>query len=424
MPAARADLAVSSRWILPMTSPGAVLEHHTVIVRDGRILDLLPTPDAAARYAATVQVARSAHVLMPGLVNACAEVVPPPGDAARRERLDDAVLLRVAALLASGTTCFCGVGAFPDATARTAAGQGLRAVIGMPIAESAGPWAATPGEYVTRALSLRDEFRGHPTIATAFAPHLPADIGDDTFARIAMLADELDAGIVMSLHESPAEIARSLARHRARPIERMHTLGLLTPALTAAHMVQVNESDIALAQRAGIALACCPESNLRRGHGATPVAAWTATGLRLGVGSGAGDGGGAVGLDLWGELKALALAALAAPAAPGIDALAAATRGGAAALGLDAEIGTLEAGKWADLCCVDLSGPAVRWALTGRVPDPGALLPFHGGRDTVSDVWVSGRQLINDGTFTRLDWQELTARVNSWPGPFIPGDRR
>ena len=91
------------------------------------------------------------------------------------------------------------------------------------------------------------------------------------------------------------------------------------------------------------------------------------------------------------------------------DALHAATRGGAAALGLESEVGSLEAGKWADLCCVDLSGPG-----THPAGDPLARLVFGGGRDIVSDVWVAGRQLLSGGELTRLDWPDVAARSAAW----------
>src|SRR5882757_8200522 len=79
MSAVAADLTVSSRWILPMTSPDEVLENHTLVIRDGRILDLLPTTLAALRYAATAHVDRSQHLVLPGLVNAYTRLAPPPG---------------------------------------------------------------------------------------------------------------------------------------------------------------------------------------------------------------------------------------------------------------------------------------------------------------------------------------------------------
>jgi 5-methylthioadenosine/S-adenosylhomocysteine deaminase len=93
------------------------------------------------------------------------------------------------------------------------------------------------------------------------------------------------------------------------------------------------------------------------------------------------------------------------------DALALATRGGAAALGLDAEIGTLEKGKWADMCCIDLQRPATQWAALAAPLDAATPLVFNGGRDLVSDVWVSGRHLVNSRAFTRLDWPHAANRL-------------
>ena len=111
-------------------------------------------------------------------------------------------------------------------------------------------------------MSLRDEYKGHPLISTAFAPHAAKPLSDATFARIATLADELDAGIVIDLHESPAEIAASVAAHGVRPIERLWQLGLLTPALNAVHMTHATAADIELAQRTGISISLCPQSSL------------------------------------------------------------------------------------------------------------------------------------------------------------------
>jgi 5-methylthioadenosine/S-adenosylhomocysteine deaminase len=277
-------------------------------------------------------------------------------------------------------------------------------------------------------LNFRDEFAGHPMIATAFAPHDAAGIDDALFARIATLANELDAGILISLHESAAAVARCVSRHGLRPIDRLHALGMLTPALTAAGLVHVDTADIELAQRTGIAITLCPESDLRAGFGPPPVTAWARTPLRLSLGSGAATAGSSP--DLWSELRMLALlgepehgadagAGGTAPAAAAWDALASVTRGGAAALGLEADIGTLESGKWADLCCVDLRSPAM---VQADVPAATRLV-YGGGRDTVSDVWVSGRHLLNDGAFTRLDWHGLAARMAGRTTHPMTGDR-
>ncbi|MGA2343426.1 MAG: amidohydrolase family protein, partial [Steroidobacteraceae bacterium] len=118
--------------------------------------------------------------------------------------------------------------------------------------------------------------------------------------------------------------------------------------------------------------------------------------------------------DLWTEIKLLALHA---PAATPAGVLAAATRGGAGVLGLEAEIGTLEAGKWADICCLDLGGAA-----TQPLWDPLRQVVFSGGRDLTSDVWVAGRQLLCEGQYTRLDWPDLAQRLRAGASRAINGD--
>lgn len=404
-----------------MTTRGRVLENHTLVVLDGRILDLLPTADAAERFAATVVIQRPAHLLMPGMINAHTHAAKslfrgldsPVAHLEQRfvgpEFVRDGVLAAIAEMLSSGITCFGDRYYYPDQCARTAAEQGIRAVIGLPVAETASPWAKSASEYLAQGLSVRDDYAGHPLISTVFAPHAPDQVSNATFARVATLADELDAGVVIDLHESADEIARSLAVHGVRPIERLWQLGLLTPALNAVHMAHATPADVDLARRTGLGVSLCSQSSLKSEHRFPPLATFAASGIRLGVGT-----GGACRQDVWGEMQLLALMTPRAQSSGGSDgtawdALTAATRGGAAVLGLDGEVGTLESGKWADLCCVDLAGPA-----TQPLIDPVTQLVFCGGRDIVSDVWVAGRQLLADGELIRLDWPGVAARANAW----------
>jgi 5-methylthioadenosine/S-adenosylhomocysteine deaminase len=421
MPAVLADLSIDARWIVPMTTRGRVLENHTLVVRDGRILDLLPRADAAERYAATVTVQRPAHLVMPGMINTHTHaamslfrgIESPVAPLEQRfvgpEFVRDGVLCAIAEMLSSGITCFGDRYYYPDQCARAAAEQGVRAVIGLPVAETISPWAKSSPDYLTEGLRVRDDYAGHPLISTVFAPHAPDQVSNATFARVATLADELDAGIVIDLHASAQEIARSVAAHGVRPIERLWQLGLLTPALNAVHMTHATAADIDLARRTGIAISLSPQASLKSEQQLPPAGAFVASGIRLGVGTGGGARQG-----VWGEMRLLALmtSRLQPSGASDFsawDALATATRGGAAVLGLDGDVGTLEAGKWADLCCIDLAGPA-----TQPLTEPVTQLVFGGGRDIVSDVWVAGRQLLSDRELTRLDWPGVAARANAW----------
>ncbi len=425
MPIAPADLRIEARWIAPLTARSAihkdrdtVLEDHSLLLRDGRILDIMPSALAAQRYSATAVLSRNSHLLMPGMINVQSGAAAllsraANGEAARAERSPsvrsmmtnaefarDGTLAAIAAMLKSGITCFCDRPYFPEETARTANEQGMRAMIGMPVAEGATPWAKDGAQSLTRALELRDRHKGDPLVSTAFAPLAPNRLSDATFSRLATLADELDAGIMVDLHQSTREIDECVAAHGMRPLERLWNLGLLTPALNAAHMVHLNSADMALAQRTGISVTVCPEGDLKCGNGLAPIAAFCAAGVRLGIGS---AGPQALSHDIWGNMKIVALLSNAC------DALRAATHGGATVLGLENEVGSLETGKWADLCCVDLSGPG-----TQPIGDPLAQMVFGGARDIVSDVWVAGRQLLSGGELTRLDWPDVAARSQAW----------
>jgi 5-methylthioadenosine/S-adenosylhomocysteine deaminase len=411
MPFVAADLRIEVRWIACMTARNALLEDHSLVVRDGRILDILPTSAAATRYSATAVLQRNSHLLMPGLVNAQTDAASLLLRGAKQqtsaidrvvnpEFARDSTLAAIAEMLKSGISCFCDRSYFPEETLRTANEQGMRVVVGMPVTETPTPWANSAAQSLTRSLGLRDKYKGDPLVSTAFAPRAPNTLSDETFARLVTLADELDAGILIDLHQSLDEIAACLETHGMRPIERLWRLGLLTPALNALHMVHLTAADLSLMQRTGISVTLRPQWDLKFGGSLPQIAAIAAAGVRLGLGS----GGAALSQDVWGDMKIVALLTSA------WDGLHAATLGGAAALGLEGEVGALEVGKWADLCCVDLSGPA-----TQPLGDPLAQLVFGGGRDIVSDVWVAGRQLLSGGELTRLDWPDVAARSAAWP---------
>jgi 5-methylthioadenosine/S-adenosylhomocysteine deaminase len=193
------------------------------------------------------------------------------------------------------------------------------------------------------------------------------------------------------LHETAHEIEESLRTHGERPMARLERLGLVSERLIAVHAVHLLPEEIQLLARRGSTVAHCPASNLKLGSGIAPIAQLLAAGANLGIGT---DGAASNNrMDMLSELRLAALLAKGASGDPSVlpasMALEAATLGGARALGLERRIGSIEAGKEADLAAFDLAG-----AETQPVFDPVSQLAYAAGREQVTDVWVAGQAVV------------------------------
>ena len=427
------DTLLLPRWILPMAPRDAVVEQHALAINNGRIVAVLPADQAERDYRATDVVRLPDHALMPGLINAhthaamslmrgLADDLPlmqwlqghiwPAEDKFMSERfVADGVALAMAEMLRGGTTCFNDMYFFPDVTARAAASAGMRAAVGMILIDFPTVWAQQPREYIEKGLAVRDAYRDHPLITTLFAPHAPYTVSDGPLEKIRMLADEMDLRVHIHLHETAFEVAEAEKQHGKRPLARLDELGLLSPGLLATHMTQLTDDEIAAAGRTGLHVLHCPESNLKLASGLCPVQKLLDAGVNVALGTdGAASNNDA---DMFGEMRSAALlgklAANDAAALPAATVLEMATLGGARALGIDADTGSLEAGKWADLCAVDLGAVETR-----PVYDPISQIVYAAGREQVSDVWVAGRRLLDQRRLTTLDLDDICRRSEQW----------
>jgi 5-methylthioadenosine/S-adenosylhomocysteine deaminase len=285
---------------------------------------------------------------------------------------------------------------YPGAALEAALEAGMRISLGMIVLDFPSAYGADADDYLAKGLALRDQWREHPLVTFCLAPHAPYTVSDASFGKIAKLAAEVEVPVHIHLHETEDEIRRSLAEHGVRPLERLRRLDLLGPGLIAVHAVHVDDGEIALLAKHGASVAHCPSSNLKLASGFAPVAKMAVAGVNLALGS---DGAASNNrLDVFSEMRLAALLAKAvasdAEAMPAHAALRAATLGGAMALGLEKRIGSLVAGKAADLAAVRIAGPEL-----SPCYDPLSHLVYAAGRENVTDVWVAGKRLLRDGTF-------------------------
>jgi 5-methylthioadenosine/S-adenosylhomocysteine deaminase len=427
------DLLIAPQWVVPIRPRAVILEEHAVVVKDGRILDLLPLVEAHKCYSPEQNVVLPGHALMPGMINLHTHAAmslmrgladdlplmrwlkeriwPAESSCISETFVRDGTLLACAEMLRAGTTCFSDMYFYPSAAAAAAEQAGIRACLGLVVLDFPTAYAADADDYLHKGLTLRDALRDSERITTCFAPHAPYTVSDRTFEKILTYAEQLNLNIHTHLHETLDEVAQSAAQYGVRPLQRMAALGLLGPGLIAAHGVHLTDSEIELLAERGCHIAHCPTSNLKLASGIAPVAALLGTGINVGLGT---DGAASNNrMDLFGEMRLAALLAKCssgdAEVLPAWQALEMATINGARALGMDAEIGSIETGKFADMVALDMTQPE-----TQPCYNVISHLVYAAGREQVRHVWVGGEALLESGHLVKFNPGEVLERTKAW----------
>ena len=427
-----ADLQIDADWLLRVR-PQSPLRCHSVVVTNGLIVDVLPTAEAAVRYAPRRRADMTGHIVLPGLVNAHSHAAMTlmrgmADDLALQDWLQghiwpreathvsdafvfDGSLLAAAEMIRGGITTCCDMYFFPDATARALRQSGMRVQLGLPVLEFPSAWAPDADGYLERGLAVRDRLRDDPLISFSLAPHAPYTVGDAAFARIVTYAEELGLAIHTHLHETTDEIRDGITAHGSRPLARLNVLGALGPAFVAIHAVHCSDEDLALLAGHACHVVHCPGSNLKLGSGIAPVSAMLARGINVALGT---DGAASNNrLDLFEEMRTAALLAKGVAhdptALPARQAVEMATMGGAKALGLEAVIGSLETGKSADMIAVTLTSPEL-----SPIFDPYSHLVYAAGRADVSHAWVAGDCILDNRQPTHCDLPAILRLAQYW----------
>ncbi|MGN0924314.1 TRZ/ATZ family hydrolase [Ectopseudomonas mendocina] len=432
MPEAPLDLLLLPSWLVPVEPAGVVLRDHGLGIRDGQIALIAPRAEALRHPAAEVRELPQ-FLLAPGLINAHGHAAmtllrgiaddlplmtwlhehiwPAEGQWVDEDFVRDGTDLAIAEQIKGGISCFSDMYFYPQVACECVHNAGVRAQITVPVLDFPVPGALNAAEALRKGLQLFDDLKQHPRIRIAFGPHAPYTVSDDKLEQIRVLADELDAGIHMHVHETAQEVAEAVAKHGERPLARLARLGLLGPRFQAVHMTQIDDEDLALLVEHNCSIVHCPESNLKLASGFCPVERLWQAGVNVAIGT---DGAASNNdLDLLGETRTAALLAKAvagsATALNAHSALRMATLNGARALGLETQTGSLELGKLADMVAFDLSGLAQQ-----PIYDPVSQLIYASGRDCVKHLWVGGKQLLKDGRLTRMDEGELITKARAW----------
>jgi 5-methylthioadenosine/S-adenosylhomocysteine deaminase len=337
---------------------------------------------------------------------------------------------RLAALemIQSGTTAYADMYYFEEEIARVTKGAGLRGVLGQTIIRFPVADARTAEEGLARTEAFIKEFAGDELIVPAIAPHSPYTLDASVLKASRALAASHNVPVLIHVAETQVELGASQKEHNGMsPVAFLQSIGFWGPRTIANHGVWVDAADMKILRSHGVAVSHNPESNMKLASGIAPLPEYLAAGITVGLGT---DGAASNNdLDMFEAMRFAALLHKVRTgdpqSVPARQALEMATIGGAKALGLEKQVGSLEAGKRADLVVVSTN----RARLT-PLYDPVSHLVYAAHGDDVRTVMVNGRLLMQDRKVLTLDEPAVLAeaekfadRVRAAVGKPTPGRR-
>jgi 5-methylthioadenosine/S-adenosylhomocysteine deaminase len=263
--------------------------------------------------------------------------------------------LGLAEMIRGGTTTYCDMYYFEDAIADETAKAGVRGVLGETIIDFPVADNKTNAEAMAYVERFVQKWKGNDLIVPAIAPHAPYTVSEEHLKAIRAFSDRTGAPIVTHISETKREVDDSLKAHGASPVDYLSRIGFLNNRVIAAHMVWPNPGEIGILKRADVGVVHNPQSNMKLASGVAPVPKMIAEGLRVGLGT---DGAASNNdLSMWEEMDTAAKLHKLISGDPKVmtaeQAFELATIGGARALHMESEIGSVEKGKRADLVLVN-----------------------------------------------------------------------
>ncbi|HEX8723341.1 MAG TPA: amidohydrolase [Pyrinomonadaceae bacterium] len=428
----RVDLIVSGGTVVTMDAGRRVVEDGAVAVADGRIVAVGKRADVLRAYAAREVIDARGRAVIPGLVNGHTHVpmslfrgiaddldlnewltkyiFPAEAKNVTEEFVRAGTQLGLAEMIRSGTTTYCDMYYFEDAIAEETERAGVRGLLGETVIDFPVPDNKTWADAMRYTERFVARWKGNRLITAAVAPHAPYTVSEAHLREVRSFSDRTGAPVVTHVAETRKEVEDISRDHGARPVEYLARIGFLSPRTVAAHTVHVTEGEINLLKQSGVGCVHNPESNMKLASGVAPVPQMLRAGVALGLGT---DGAASNNdLDMWEAMDYAAKLHKVATFDPKVvtaeEALMLATVGGARALHMEADIGSLEEGKRADLVVVDLDAlhQTPRYSIYSH-------LVYATKAGDVRTVVVEGRVVMRDRRLLTLDEPLIKRRARA-----------
>ena len=418
---------MTNGYVVTMNDRREILEKGAVIIKDARILAVGPAA-IAALYTAPKTIDARGALVMPGMINththAAMTVFRGLGDdVPDRLRklifpLEKALVTRdlvywgslhgMIEMIEGGVTTFVDMYYFEDEVARGAKQLGLRGVLGETVVNFPAPDAPEAYGGIAYAKKFAATYHGDALITPALAPHAPYSLDADHLQQIARESEALNLPVLIHLAEMTDEVATLRKERNQTPVEYLDALGLLNRRLIAAHCIFVTDADLALLKARDVGIAHNMVANIKSAKGVAPALKMFNDGLRVGLGTDGPMSGNT--LDIIGQLGYVAkvhkLDRKDRNVMPALNVVDMATRGGARALHREADLGSLEPGKLADVILLNREA-------THLIPfyDAYSTLVYAAGPNDVRTSIIHGRVVMEDRKILTFDVAEVRRQI-------------
>jgi len=371
------DLLISGGTVITMDAEFRVIEDGAVAIEGDTITAVGRRAELEPRARGAKIIDSSTALVTPGMINGHAHAAMSlfrgvaedhslddwlqryifPAEA--RNVTEEFVLwgtrLGVLEMLRGGITTYADMYYFEDVVASVTKEAGMRGVLGQTVVDFPAPDHKTPAAAFAYTQKFIDRWKGDPLITPAVAPHSIYTVSTENLKTAAALARKNAVPILIHVAEAPFESELSRKKYGTSPVAYLENIGVLGPDVVAAHSVWVNAEDIATLVRRGVGSIHNPSSNMKLASGVMPVVDLLAAGEPIGLATDSAASNN--NQDLFQEMNIAAklqkVTRMDPRALPARQTVEMATIGGARAIHLDKKIGSLEAGKQADLILIN-----------------------------------------------------------------------
>lgn len=425
---------VRAKYVITMNDKDEIIENGAVLVQNGKIAEVNTFEEILKKYKNSIPVyGNSYSALMPGFINThthaamvlfrgiaddiplkqwlTEHIWPREAKFLSPEFVYDGTLLACIEMLKSGTTTFNDMYFFTESIAKAAKDAGVRAVVGQGVLDFPTPSGKGAEDYLAKAEEFIKKYSDDEIVVPAVAPHAIYTCSKETLLACKELALKYDAPVHIHLSETFHEVEECIRRHGLRPVKYLNNIGFLEGKIIAAHCVWMDDEEIEIMASRGIGVSHCIESNLKLSSGIAPVAKMLKKGVKVSMGT---DGAASNNnLDLLEEISIAAKVQKGVTADPTVldvkTCMKMLTVWAAEALGLEKEIGSIEAGKRADLILMNLRKPHLQ-----PVYDIYSTIIYSAKASDIEDVFVNGVPVILNGRHQFIDEDEIIDKALWW----------